>query len=194
MGPNNYAKYLLPDTSSLTNEKPFGKVALTWNKEGLEVFALIEQPFQRISYPDISQGDSLEVFIDTRDVKTSGYNTRFCHHFFALAVPPEEKQSSESGETWQAEEISRFRNEDLHELCNPYDLKVQASFKKNNHTLQLFIPTHCLHGYDPDQVSRLGFTYRINRPDGPPQHLSVRSDDYKIEQQPSLWASVKLIP
>ncbi len=28
-------------------------------------------------FPNVNQGDSFELFIDTRDVKTSGYNTRF---------------------------------------------------------------------------------------------------------------------
>jgi hypothetical protein len=122
--------------------------------------------------------------IDTRDVKTAGFNTRFCHHFFFLSEPVE---------GLVAGEITRFRTEDTHELCDPQDLKVISSRKKNSYTMNLFIPGSCLYGYDPDQFNRLGFTYRLNRAHGFPQHFSVVSEDYQIEQQPSLWSSLRLI-
>jgi hypothetical protein len=50
-----------------------------------------------------------------------------------------------------------------------------------------------LYGYDPKQFDRVGFTYRINRHGGNPQHFAVVSKDYQIDQQPSLWGSIKLI-
>lgn len=182
--PKNYQKFLLPDTSGLTGDIPFGKVAMGWNHEGIEFFVHIDQAFEKSSYPLIANGDSIEICIDTRDVKTSGYNTRFCHHFFFLP---------ESFEGRQAGELTRFRTEDTHELCDPNDLKVKSQLKSRDYSLQIFIPAQCLNGYDPDQFDRLGLTYRINRGDGPSQHFSVSSDDYQFEQQPSLWSSVRLI-
>jgi hypothetical protein len=180
----NFTKYLLPDTSALTHEDAFADVALGWNEEGLEIYARINQPFQKSSYPQLERGDSLEVCVDTRNIKTSGYNTRFCHHFFCLA---------EHNDSRQCGEITKFRTEDTHELCNPNDLKALATFKKSYYILQFFIPSHCLFGYDPEQVNMLGFTYRINRSGGRSQHFSVTSEDYQFEQQPSLWANVRLI-
>jgi hypothetical protein len=144
----------------------------------------VSQAFQRVTYPDIARGDSVELFFDTRDVKTSGFNTRFCHHFFFLP---------EAVDGHQAGEITRFRTEDIHELCDPKELKVKSQLKSNSYQMQIFIPAHCLHGYDSEQFDRLGFTYRINRPDGPSQHFSVVTDDYQVEQQPSLWSSVRLV-
>src|SRR6185437_5337543 len=80
----NYEKYLLPNTSVLCAEDHFADIALGWHSDGIEVFAYIKTTFQQAYYPDVSRGDSVELFIDTRDVKTSGFNTRFCHHFFFL--------------------------------------------------------------------------------------------------------------
>ncbi|MGZ3732511.1 MAG: hypothetical protein ACXU9U_02065, partial [Parachlamydiaceae bacterium] len=80
----NYRQYLLPDTSALTGDDQFAEIALGWSVEGLEIFALIEESYTRSMYPQLEKGDSFELCIDTRDVKTSGYNTRFCHHFFFL--------------------------------------------------------------------------------------------------------------
>jgi hypothetical protein len=130
------------------------------------------------------QGDSLELFFDTRDMKTTGFNTRFCHHFYFLAA---EVEGHIAGE------MTKFRTEDTHELCDPAELKVIPLLKKTGYTLQIFIPAHCLFGYDPDQFDRLGFAYRVNRAQGPAQHFCVVSEDYQIEQHASLWSSLKLI-
>lgn len=180
----NFKKYEVPDTASLCAEPSFAKVAMGWNVEGLEFFIQVNQPAKRSNYPAITKGDGVELLIDTRDVKTAGFNTRFCHHFFFLP---------EAVDGHVAEEITKFRTEDIHDLCNAKDLKLKTQIKHNSYILQIFIPTQCLYGYDPEQFDRLGFTYRINRPDGPSQHLSVVTDDYQIDQQPSLWSSVKLV-
>lgn len=177
-------RHLLPDTSALCNEEHFAKVWLGWHHDGLEAYAEVRQPVQKCSFPDFINGDSIELFIDTRDVKTSGFNTRFCHHFFFL---PEAVDGRSAGE------VTRFRTEDVHELCDPNELKVKSQLKSQSYHMQIFIPSHCLYGYDPDQFDRMGFTYRINRPDGSPQHFSVVSEDFQVEQQPSLWSSARLV-
>lgn len=178
------AAFRLPDTSMLCAEEHFAEVSMGWNSGGLEFFIQFNEPFQESVYPEVTRGDSVELFIDTRDIKTSGYATRFCHHFFFL---PEAVEGCVAGE------LTRFRTEDSHELCNAQDLQVKAEFGRKNYTMHIFIPSQCLHGYDPDQVNHLGFTYRINRYHDHPQHFSVTSNDYQIEQQPSLWASLQLV-
>lgn len=179
------SSYKIPDTTLLCGEEPFGELYMGWNKEGLHFFAIIGLPFKDVFYPEVGRGDSLELFIDTRDVKTSGFNTKFCHHFFFL---PQEYEGIKAGE------ITRFRTEDAHELCDPKELHLQSEMHKKGYSLRIFIPAHCLVGYDPDQFNRLGFTYRLNRCAGSPQHLSQVTDQFAIEQQPSLWSSVFLKP
>lgn len=178
-------KFRLPDTSLLCGEeKPFAAVFLGWSEEGLYGRVVVDQPCQGSFYPDIAKGDSVEFFIDTRDVKTSGYNTRFCHHFYFL---PEAVEGHHAGEA------TRFRTEEAHQHCDPALLKVSAKQRKGRYELELFIPAECLHGYDPQQFDRIGFAYRINRPDGPSQHFSALSDEYKLQEQPSLWSSLKMV-
>lgn len=179
----NKKEYLLPSLDKLTQETNFAKVHMGWNHTGLMFYCEIDSPFQDVSYPDIANGDSVELFIDTRDVKTSGFLTKFCHHFFFL---PKAVDSHQAGE------ITRFRTEDFHELCDPNELHVAAEFKKSGYNLNIFIPSQCLNGYDPDQFDRVGFTYRVNRLGKPSQHFSVLSSEFKMEQQPSLWSSINL--
>lgn len=180
----NFKTYLLPDLSALTSESSFADVAMGWSDAGIELFIAVKQAYLRSLYPQFDKGDSLEVCIDTRDVKTSGYNTRFCHHFYFLP---------ESVDGQQAGELTKFRTEDAHELCNGAELKVEANLSPKSYILRCFIPASCLHGYDPEQFDRIGFTYKINRPSNSPQEFSVVAEDFKFQEQPSLWASVRLV-
>lgn len=177
-------EYGLPTLEKLTQETLFAKIHMGWNHTGLFFYCEVNTPFQDSYYPDVVKGDSVELFIDTRDVKTSGFLTKFCHHFFFLP---------QAIDAHQAGEITRFRTEDSHELCDSKELQVSCEFKKSGYNLNIFIPSQCLYGYDPDQFDRVGFTYRVNACGKPSQHFSVLSGEFKMEQQPSLWSSVNLV-
>jgi len=176
-------KYLLPDITGLCGDQSFAQVAMGWWQEGLEFDVVVNSPVEKVHYPTVENGDSIELFIDTRDVKTSGYNTRFCHHFFFLPESIDERQAGE---------ITKFRTEDKHDWCDPRDLVVKTKKSSKGYTAKIFIPAQCLHGYDPEQCNHIGFTYRINRYGELPQHFSVDTADYQLEQQPSLWSSINL--
>jgi len=177
-------KHKIPDTSFFSLEESFATLFMGWNLEGLYFYVDVQSPVEKTFFPEVSRGDSVELFIDTRDVKTSGFNTKFCHHFFFL---PEVADGRDRGE------ITRFRTEDAHELCNFNELELKSQITRKGYALKIAIPAHCLHGYDPREVGRLGFTYRINRFNGAAQHFSVHTDEFPVEQQPSLWSSVKLV-
>ncbi len=176
-------RYRLPDTSALCSEETFAEVYLGWNEEGLRCVCAVREPIRHIAYPALTEGDSIELFIDTRDVKSGGFNTRFCHHFYLLPEPLEGVQAGE---------ITHFRTEDSHPLCNPADLVVKVKKSSSGYEAELFIPAHCLMGYDPSQFKRLGFAYRINRSNQPAQHFTVVSDDFQIDQNPGSWSSLIL--
>lgn len=180
----NSKRYLVPDTTDLGHESPFADLYMGWNNDGIKCYLKVWQPVKEVHYPSWESGDSLELFIDTRDVKTSGFNTRFCHHFVFLP---------ELVEGHHAAEVTHFRTEDAHELCDPNALKIESHLKQKAYTMELFIPKSCLHGYDPDQFDRMGFTYRVNRPGGTPQEFAVHGEHFATEQQPSLWSSVRLV-
>jgi hypothetical protein len=174
----------LPSTQDLTNEEVFADVAMGWHEEGIGLYIQVHQPFQRSSYPHIDRGDSVELFFDTRDLKSAGFNTRFCHHFFFL---PKMVEGVCKGEK------THFRTEDRHPLAESHLLDCQVCVRKRDYTFTIFIPTDCLHGYDPKQFDRLGFTYRMNRSGNPSQHFAVLSEEYTVDQHPSLWASLQLV-
>lgn len=177
-------KDLLPTTSDLLNEEHFADVYSSWNFEKLSFIFVMHVPYQRVIENDFRKGDSIEIFLDTRDLKTKGVVTRFCHHFvfFPLEV-----------QNFYGREISRFRGEDTHRLCHPEDLSIDVSLSSKSYAVSIEIPSHCLHGYDPLSFPRIGFTYQINRFGGKPQHFAVSSEEYLIEQHPATWGTLKLL-
>lgn len=172
---------LLPDLSSLFNEEHFADMSLVCSEAGLFFFLSVRKPFEESHFPNFSSGDCLELFIDTRDLKSAGYATRFCHHFLIF---PQESNGI------KCQEITHFRSEDRHPLCDQADLIPETHFMRQRYTVSILIPAHCLHGYDPRSFHRLGFAYCCHRFQGTPQHFALSSHTYQIAQTPSLWSSI----
>lgn len=175
--------FLLPSTEELLSEEPFADLYAGWNEEKLLFYLVAHTPFQNAQEGDFRKGDSLELFFDTRDLKTKGFISKFCHHFVFFPVEVQ---------NFYGREVTRFRGDDLHRLCHPEDLQVTSQLFEDSYHLSIEIPAACLHGYDPSVFSRLGFTYRINRAGGAPQYFAVSSDEYTIESHPSTWGTLKL--
>ena len=79
-----------------------------------------------------------------------------------------------------------------HELCSPDLLKVKSIFKKKSYEMDIEIPANCLEGYDPKSFDRMGFTYRINRQGGDPQHFALSSEYLAVEKESKRWSTVNL--
>jgi len=176
-------KHLLPDFSELLFDPVFANVFMGYSQKGLYFHVAFSKPFQDCQFPDHRKGDSVEIFIDTRDLKSAGFLTKFCHHFVFL---PKEIDGV------HAQEITTFRTDDRHELCDPSLLKVQGEFKRRSYSLDLFIPSECLEGYEPSEFDRLGFTYRINQADGDPQHFNLSSDYLSVEKESKRWSTMQI--
>jgi len=176
--------FLLPSTSDLFGEDSFADVYTSWNVDKLSFLIVSKVPFQGVGDGDFRKGDSIELFIDTRDLKTKGVVSRFCHHFVFFPVQVQ---------NFYGREVTRFRGEDIHRLCHPEDLQAAPDLDDHFYQLSIEIPSVCLHGYDPLSFPRLGFTYRINRTGAPSQHFAVSSEEYTIEQHPATWGTLKLI-
>lgn len=180
-------KYLLPDLSTFHGDLSFAKVSLAWSTRGIFCHIHVDAPLKESRYPDFQVGDAVELFFDTRDVKTSALVTRFCHHFFFLSQPVETED-----DRIVCGEMTRFRADDAHDLCSSSSLQLEVIKGKKDYTLKIFIPSECLFGYDPSQFNRLGFTYRIHSKGRSSQFFSTSDEDFTTESHPFLWASLQL--
>jgi len=175
-------KHLLPDTSSLLAEEGFAECKIGWNEEALLFIFEVKQPYAQSVFPEYEEGDALELFIDTRAMR-SAFMTRFCHHFLLF---PQEKEGVHS------QEVTRFRTEDVHPLCPPDSIEVLTECGKRKYMMHIEIPAHILHGFDPLAFPRLGFTYRLHRFHGTPQHFAVSSVYSPIDRQVQKWGMMHL--
>lgn len=176
-------RYRLPHEGKLMDQACFADVFMGWSLDGLGLQIHVHKPWEKSEYPQLQEGDSVELFFDTRDRKEGGL-TRFCHHFFF--VP-------KAVEGLLAAEISTFRDLDAHDLCDPNLLEVQPEMTTKDYRLKIWIPAGCLHGYDPASFNRLGFTYRINRFAGAPQTFAISEREAPFDKHPARWATLNLI-
>lgn len=168
-----FKKALLPNITGLTGEGRLVSLALLWSPVGLYM--------EMGCKLGIESGDQLELFIDTRDLKTSNVITRFCHHFlFDL--------EEETGV-----EVTRFRGEDSHELADSGLITMKTEVKKGSYGVEISLPKEILYGYDPVEFKRLGFCYGFKRRNGEKEHFNLSSDYFNLERHPALWASVELM-
>lgn len=174
--------FLLPSTQELLAEESFADIYAAWSHQRLAFYFVVNIPFTSSDEQDFRKGDSIEIFLDTRDLKTKSTVSRFCHHFVFFPVLIQ---------NFYGREVTRFRNEDVHKLCHPEDLQVGVSFFENSYHLAVDIPANCLHGYDPISFPRIGFTYRMNRYKGLPQHFAVSSAEQNVESHPATWGTLK---
>lgn len=173
--------FLLPSSSELIYEDSFAEVAACWSSIGLGFFAKVKGSFTDVSFPNYRKGDSFEIFIDTRDNKTASF-TKFCHHFVFFPKEVEE---------YYGIEITKGRIDDMHQNCDPSLLDVNILFNRNSYEYNIFLPKQVLTGFD-SSLSKLGFSYRINRKGEAAQNFTT-SSDLSLEKNPNLWASVDLI-
>jgi len=163
------------DATALLDEERWVDLSLSWSEKGVQVDADVNKK--------IDKKDCLELFIDTRDLKSTNSITRFCHHF--LIYP------DKFGEE-QVVEVTHFRYGDSHEFADSSLFFVDTDVKRDCYEMKVFIPKEVLHGYDPAEFRRLGFCYRFVRSNGLPQHFPLSSNFVSIEKHPELWASLEL--
>ncbi len=175
---------VLPDVSDLLAEESFGSLALSWSPEGITGLLSVKRPLEASFFPEYTKGDAFELFIDTRNNKKAGFVNRFCHKFVFLGQEANEVR---------ALEMTKFRSEDAHPLCDSEDIIQQVKKKKDGYEIAFTLPGGILHGYDPTQFSELGLAYRIHGFKGKPQNFPFSGRYTDPLQHPSLWASLLLI-
>ena len=162
----------LPSTDFLLPEESFASFGAAWSKTGL--FFHVATHHKK----EDTEEDSVEIFIDTRDLKTHSM-TRFCHHFF---FSPEQKEGKE---------ITSHAFPHDREKVSAHLLLIEAIVDRGNYEMKIKIPKEALFGYD-STLGKIGLSYRINTSKGRSQHFTPSSDFFPIETTPFLWPTIYL--
>jgi hypothetical protein len=89
--------------------------------------------------------------------------------------------------------MTRFRADESHPLCDPDKIEMKFKSTSKDYFLDIFFPEDILHGYNPTEFNRIGFTYTLHGTSRRPQNFALSSEYVSIAQNPSLWASCQLI-
>ncbi len=160
------------------------RVHMAWDMQGLSFrFQVPYEGTFRCVHPNIQEGDSIELFIDTRNVKTSRSTHRFFHHFFFL---PERIDGIQCGE------ITKFRSLDTHPLAPQKEFGLAIITQDGQYVMDIHIPSHCLHGYHPEVGEQLGLCYTINRYQKRPYSWPFSEEQASLCYQPHLFPTITL--
>lgn len=156
---------------------------LGWKDEALFFKCIVQGSFHHAE-EDFRKGDSLELFLDTRDMKEKHYFTKFCHHFVFFA---------EKVNGFYVKEVTRFLIDDMHPLCDSSLISTKTEIKRSSYIIEGNLSQEVLYGYDPSKFKKLGFALRLNRFEKDPIQFWIPHEEYKIEKTPSLWPSLELV-
>ena len=184
------ARYRLVGLAELEGSAPWADVRVAWNEQGL-VFSVVVQekktaPWCRINRIDDS--DSVQFWIDTRDVHNVHRASRFCHRFVALPFG-NGARATDPFVQWMP--IHRARNNP-----NTIDdglLQVYSERQADGYRLDMLLPAAALTGFDPGEHPRLGFHYAVVDRELGEQTFAAGSP-FPYRDDPSLWGTLELVP
>ena len=177
-------KYLMPNLGKYFSQEDFASIYFAYTDESLNFYFDVKHSFTKAEFPEYRRADSIEIFIDTRSLKTKGYLTKFCHHFVFFA-------KEVSG--YFGKEVTRFKLDDMHNLADEKNLVAESIIKPSSYILNIEIPKKALFGFDPNDTKHISFTYRINRYQDLCQSFNVDTKCNKIEKNPFLWPKFDLV-
>ncbi|HVS35923.1 MAG TPA: hypothetical protein VMS17_10110 [Gemmataceae bacterium] len=175
--------------ADMDNSKNFAVVRLAWNEDGLALQVELRgkelPPVGDASRP--RHYDSVSLWIDTRDARTSHRASRYCHQFHFL---PTGGGADHDEPVFAQTKINRAAQDAP--LAPANAVPFQFVRRKGGWRLEAFLPAAVLHGFDPEQHPRLGFYYAVRDTELGEQVLSV-GPDFPYAEDPSLWSVLELI-
>lgn len=179
-------RYALPVTSSIDRVKPFATVYAGWSENGMWVAFWVNQKQAPRPRPErFWTGDACEVWIDTRGSRDAHKPTPYCHHFYLLPDGP--KASSPA-----IGQVPMLRSSSDRSQPDLSGVGVVRGVTDQGYAIEAFFPAEVLHGYDPHDSPVIGFCYNVCSVSMGRMHLSL-SDGFRVWEDPSMWASCRLI-
>jgi hypothetical protein len=182
-------EYRIDNFAAMDGQRNFADVRLGWNETGLglqvEVRGKEKPPQGSLARPRGSDGVTL--WLDMRDTRTGHRASRYCQQFHFLASGAGENHDEPA---FVQAKINRALDDAPHAPAGSVAFLVQTT--RGGYLLEAFLPAAALHGYDPEQHSRLGFFYAV-RDDELGEQLLNLSPEFPFWEDPSLWSVLELV-
>jgi len=174
---------------ALEGRPPFADLWMAWSPDGVWFALWVPRTkAPRVLPKRLAQGDCLELYIDTRDVRTAHRAGRYCHKF---VVAPVGGPGHARRPLFEHQGIARA-------LVNPpwvaqAQIEVASRVREDGYAIDLFLPAAALNGYDVEVTRRLGLAYVVHDVERPMQ-VWPHEADLPVWIDPSLWAVIELVP
>ena len=183
-------KHRLPSLAELQAAESFAEVSFAWNADGIGIAAEVERPGDAGDFAvDVkrpTEGDRLQVWLDTRDTRNIHRASRFCHQF---CIVPAGGGAKETEPIVYALPIMRAREE--RELPEPSAFRAKRTDTKTGYRLEAWLPKETLVGYEPENSPRIGYCHAIA--DGERRQFLQLDESFPFHYDPSLWTTLELI-
>jgi hypothetical protein len=134
-----------------------------------------------------ANGDCLELWIDTRDLKDAHRANRYCHHFYFLPGG-----SGRDGKVPIGRQANVEHAREQAPPCPEEFIDVGLRRLKRSYQLEIRLPAAGLNGFNPDEFNRIGFTYLLHDSERGTQSWTAGTD-LPVLSDPSLWGTLELV-
>ena len=177
----------VPDLMAVDGQHPFASIYMAYDDSGLYFACEVKKKTTyKLNPRRPADGDSLELFIDTRDVKEHRAN-RFCHRFYVLPGG-----SGPGGAQPIARQTAIADAREQAPPCPEDAIETGLRRLKRSYQLELKLPAAGLNGFAPHEFSRVGFAYLLHDSQHGTQSWSSISD-LGVERDPSTWGTAELV-
>jgi hypothetical protein len=178
----------LPDLMGLAGLQAFADVHVGWNETGLYCgVSVSDKRSYRVDPRDFASGDCLEIWIDTRDLKDVHRAHRYCHHFYFLPGG-----SGRDGKKPIGRQTNVEHAREQAPPCPEELIELGLRRLKRSYQLEIRLAATGLNGFQPDEFTRLGFTYLLHDASHGTQSWSAGTD-LPVRSDPSLWGTLELV-
>jgi hypothetical protein len=182
------ASCALPDLKPLESAASWAEVRLGWNPDGLGITASAGGITPQHLAERRPEGFAIAQFwVDTRDTRNVSRATKFCHRF-VVRIDRGDARGKLEAQVAQRPIARAVADAPLGRFD---DIPVRVELFRTSWTLELFLSSQVLNGFDPDTNRRLGLGYQISDFIRDDQFLGV-GRDFPVGENPSLWATIEL--
>jgi hypothetical protein len=181
--------YCLTNIAELEDAPTSVDFRMAWSETGLAFRAGVlgkrQPPWCRTNRPEYS--DSVQIWIDTRDVHNIHRAGRFCHRFLFMPTGGGNRLDQPVAQ-W----LPINRAKEHPKAIAQGQVRVRSEKLPDGYVMEAFIATEALTGFDVQEHPRLGFTYAVIDRELGERSFSAGSP-MPYQEDPSLWATLELV-
>lgn len=163
-------------------------VSAAWNDNGIgfsvEVTGKKHPAVSNIDRPDDTDG--FQIWLQTRGTQNIHRASRYCHHFCLLP-----NGAGDDGLDPVVRQLPIARASEDAPRSEPDAFRICSERRTDGYLIEAWLPSECLHGFDPQESTQLGFYWLLRDSELGDVPLTVETV-FPFASDPSLWQVLEL--